>query len=231
VAGSIYLGGGGSAADESVLWRSMLAGKSRIVYWPFALAPERAGSAEEWLIREFAELDADVVVETWSDLSQHAPDQLASAELLFVGGGNTFRLLDHVRRSGFIDAVREFVDDGGDYYGGSAGAFLAVGDVSLALHLDENDLGLADLSALGLVRSLDVLPHFTVAQIRDAIAWSNERERTLLGIPDRSGVVVRAGKVEVLGYEPVYEVAEGQIFTRQPGQPWSLASSDRHPDV
>ena len=223
MAGSIYLGGGGSAADESVLWRSMLAGKARIVYWPFALPPERARMAQEWLVRGFRELDADVVVETWTDLSQHAPDHLASAELLFVGGGNTFRLLDHVRRNGFLDAVRKFVDGGGDYYGGSAGALLALSDVSIALHLDDNDLDLADLSALGLVGYLDVLPHFTVAQLGDAIAWSNERERTLLGIPERSGVVVREGKVEVLGYEPVYEVTEGHAVTRQPGERWSLA--------
>jgi dipeptidase E len=222
--GSIYLGGGGSAADESALWRSMLAGKSRVVYWPFALPPERARTAEEWLIRGFRELDADVVVETWTDLSHHVPDQLASAELLFVGGGNTFRLLDHVRRNGFIDAVGQFVDAGGDYYGGSAGALLALSDVSLALHRDENDLDLSDLSALGLVRSFDVLPHFTVAQLGDAIAWSSERKRSLLGIPERSGVVVHAGRVEVAGYEPVYEVAEGQAFARQPGQRWSLAA-------
>ena len=49
VTGNIYLGGGGSAVDEAALWRAMLAGKSRIVYWPFALGPERAHAAGEWL--------------------------------------------------------------------------------------------------------------------------------------------------------------------------------------
>jgi len=41
VRGTIYLGGGGSAADEAALWRAMLAGRSRIIYWPFALGPRR----------------------------------------------------------------------------------------------------------------------------------------------------------------------------------------------
>jgi len=40
--------------------------------------------------------------------------------LLFVGGGNTFRLLDLAPRSGLLEPVRHFVAAGRDYHGGSA---------------------------------------------------------------------------------------------------------------
>ena len=229
VAGTVYLGGGGSAADEAALWRAMLAGKSRIVYWPCALTPERAHAAGEWLTGALRDLDVHVGVETWTDLSRHTPDQLASADLLFVGGGNTFRLLGHVREHGFVDAVRDFVAGGGDYYGGSAGALLACTDVEIALRLDENKVGLTDLSALGLVGRVDVLPHFTSTQLGDAIEWARQRGRVVLGIPERSGVALRAGTAEVLGHEPVLELAGGDAILRVPGERWGGSSEAGRP--
>jgi dipeptidase E len=228
VTGTIYLGGGGSAIDEAVLWRAMLAGKSRIVYWPFALGPERAQAAGEWLTGALRDLDVQVDVEAWTDLSRHTPDQLASAELLFVGGGNTFRLLNHVREHGFVGAVRDLVADGGDYYGGSAGALLACADVEMALgfdeneRFDENEVGLTDFSALGLVGGFDALPHFTSTQLGGAQKWASQRGRVVLGIPERSGVALRDGSAEVLGQEPVWELARGDVIIRAPGERWAL---------
>lgn len=224
VTGTIYLGGGGSAADEAPLWSAMLAGKSRIIYWPFALAPERAPGAVEWITGALRGLQAHVDVETWTDLSLHSPGQLTSADLLFVGGGNTFQLLGHVREHGFIDAVRDFVAAGGDYYGGSAGALLALTDIEMALRLDENERGLADFSALGLVRSFDVLPHFTSAQLADAQKWGSQRGRVVLGIPERAGLALRDGTAEVLGHEPIWELVGGDAIARSPGERWVCSS-------
>ena len=104
--GTIHLGGGGDANDEEPLWRVMLQGKRRVMYWPFALPPARRRDAGAWLAGAFAGLGADVDLETWSDLSRHRPDEMADADLLFVGGGNTFRLVDRVRRAR-LDLVRD----------------------------------------------------------------------------------------------------------------------------
>ena len=129
-------------------------------------------------------------------------------------GGNTFRLLDRVRTHGFIDAVRAFVADGGAYYGGSAGAILASDSIRIAEDYDTNDIGLTDLSAVGLVRNLDVLPHFTPGQHAAMVAWAaSSHDTSVLAIPNASGVVVDDGKIRVLGP------------TRAPGH------CDRHPCI
>jgi len=220
VVGTIYLGGGGGALDEAAVWRRMLKGKSRLVYWPFALEPERALAATEWLTRSLRNLDLHIQVETWTDLATRNPEQLESAELLFVGGGNTFRLLHHVRQHGFLDAVREFVESGGTYYGGSAGALLACANVEIALGLDQNEVDLTDLSALGLLKSFDVLPHFTPTQLADTRDWSSQHGRVVLGIPERSGLALGEGTAEVLGTEPVSEVSEDEVTVHRPGTHW-----------
>ena len=222
--GAIYLGGGGGAADEEVLWRTMLRGKSRIIYWPFALDTGRFHSASEWLMSSLSDLNVSVEVETWTDLGSHTPEELASTELLFVGGGNTFRLLDHVRNHGFLGAVRDLVAGGGDYYGGSAGALLACADIHVAVGRDENELDLADLTALALVSGFDVLPHFTSAQLMDVQRWSAEHGRVVLGIPERSGIALRDGTAEVVGHEPVWELAGDEVTVREPGERWACPS-------
>lgn len=226
--GTVYLGGGGGADDEAVLWRAMLTGRSRVVYWPFALPPAQAATAQDWLSGALAHLGLTADVDTWTDLGSRAPEQLASAELLLVGGGNTFQLLDHVRRHGFVEAVRDLVTAGGAYYGGSAGALLACADVELALRLDENEVGLSDLSALGLV-DVDVLPHCTPDQLDDLREWSSRRGRPVLGVPERSGVALRGTTAEVLGHEPVWEVVSGSVGLRHPGEPWTCGAGSPPP--
>ena len=93
MSGTIHLGGGGATSDEEPLWRAMLQGKRRVLYWPFALPPARIRDAEAWLTGAFAGLGAEVVLETWSDLSRRHPDEMAGADLLFVGGGSAGAIL------------------------------------------------------------------------------------------------------------------------------------------
>ena len=51
----------------------------------------------------------------------------------------------------FADAVRTFVSSGGDYYGGSAGAVLACESIAIAEGHGPNEVGLTDLTGLGLL--------------------------------------------------------------------------------
>lgn len=221
MAGTIYLGGGGSAADEAQLWRAMLDDKRRVLYWPFALEPDLVSGAEGWLTRSLRDLDMDVQVETWTDLRQHDPEEIAGADLIFVGGGNTFQLLDHVRRHGYEQVVRDFVAAGGDFYGGSAGAILACSNIRIAGEHDTNDARLTDFKGLGLLRDLVVLPHYAEDQLTAAQRWSQDYGRPVLGIPERSGVVARGGVLEVVGFADVFVVTGSTVTIRQPGERWT----------
>lgn len=221
--GTVYLGGGGSAFDEEALWRLMLPERRRIVYWPFALPPERLPAARASLVSSLDDLHLDAEVEVWATLRDRRPEQLTRGDLLFVGGGNTFRLLQEVRRHGFVEAVAGFVRDGGDYYGGSAGAVLAGADIRIADGLDENEPGLSDLGALPLVDAFTVLPYYDDSQQATARAWCRTHGRTLLGVPERSGVVVRDGWAEVVG-AAVTEVDAAGVRLRGAGDRWAVGS-------
>ena len=82
---------------------------------------------------------------------------LDRVDALFVGGGNTYALLDRVRSSGLIDAIRERSRTGMPYAGASAGANLAGPTI-----LTTNDWNIVALSAFGALHLVpfNINPHY-----------------------------------------------------------------------
>lgn len=186
---------------------------TRIVYWPFALSAEMSASADQWLRNNLDLLGVSYLLTTWQTLGDHDPSELDTArvDLLFVGGGNTFRLLDQVRRYGFVDPVRRFWNAGGDYYGGSAGAVLACESIEIADGHDHNEPGLRDLTGLGLLPGIAVLPHFTEDQLADALYWAADRRNVVFGLPEAVGLRCVDGQAEVVGAGRLTRIRGGVV--------------------
>jgi dipeptidase E len=160
VTGSVYLGGGGSKDDEASLWNELFQSGQRVLYLPFALPANEYERAEQWLNASLAPR-GQFEVETWGSAADHTTHDLETFDVVFVGGGNTFDLLDHLDRHGLMKPLREFVASGGRLYGGSAGAVLLGADIAIAETADPNDAGITDTHGLDLVGGLVVRPHFT----------------------------------------------------------------------
>lgn len=194
---------------------------TRIVYWPFALPSAMLAGADRWLRTNLDQIGASYELQTWLQLDHHTESDLDGADLLFVGGGNTFHLLDQVTRAGLIDVVGRFVDHGGDYYGGSAGAVLACDNIAIAEGHDPNEARLLDLRALHLISNTSILPHFTIAQLDTARRWAATGRSTLIGLPENAGLchdngtftVVGDGTVSVMNASTTRAYRTGQSFT------------------
>ncbi|MFJ4223274.1 dipeptidase PepE [Microbacterium sp. NPDC089695] len=82
---------------------------------------------------------------------------IAEAEAVFVGGGNTFRLLSTLQRLGALDALRARVHEGMPYMGASAGTNIA--GLSIRTTNDMPIVEPASFAALGLV-PFQINPHY-----------------------------------------------------------------------
>jgi dipeptidase E len=98
---------------------SVLAGR-RLLFVPYALAAHDAYTAR---VSE-ALAPAGVVVEGLR-LLQNPTAAVRTAEAVFVGGGNSFRLLRDLRRTGLLAAIGDRVRGGMPYIGSSAGTNMA----------------------------------------------------------------------------------------------------------
>ncbi len=95
--------------------------------------------------------------------------ELLEADILFVGGGNTFYLLEQAQKSGFLKIAKEMVNSGTIYIGSSAGSVLAGPDIEAVEFFDnKSEAGyLNSTRGLGFVDFV-VLPHF-VPGVKDPI--------------------------------------------------------------
>jgi dipeptidase E len=93
--------------------RSFLGDRQRVAFVPFA-AHDHAAYTEK--VRErLGRMSLEVI-----DV-----DDLDRADAIFVGGGNTFRLLKTLYDRKLVDVIRERVRDGLPYIGSSAGTVIA----------------------------------------------------------------------------------------------------------
>lgn len=87
--------------------------------------------------------------------------ELAGMDMVFVGGGNSFYLLQETRKSGFDKLVSEMVQSGVVYVGSSAGSLLVCESVEPVSLFDEpaEAPGLQDYTGLGFLDKV-ILPHY-----------------------------------------------------------------------
>jgi dipeptidase E len=131
---------------------------------------------------------------------------LADAEALFMGGGNTYALLQRLRGAGLLEAIGARVAAGMPYAGASAGSNVA-GPTILTTN-DWNVVGLDRFGALGLV-GFNINPHYKEADPAMA-AFSETRDdrireyhvvntNPVLGLEEGAWVIGDEGAVTVHG--------------------------------
>jgi dipeptidase E len=159
----VLLGSGGFRTPERVAlltaeMRDFFGPAGRLLFIPYALADH------DGYVRTLTEkgINAGYALD---GLHTH-PDPVRAvreAPAIFVGGGNTFRLLAELYRHGLLDPIRERVRAGMPYLGISAGCNVACPTIKTT-----NDMPITQppsLAALGLV-PFQVNPHYFTGQTR-----------------------------------------------------------------
>jgi len=150
--GSSRVFGGGFLEHAAEEIRRLFRGRRRVLFVPYAVH-DLDGAAEQ-ARRRLAPLGLEV------DSAYAAGDParaVRDAEGIFVGGGNTFRLLDALQRLGLVAAIRDCVEAGAPYLGSSAGAIVA--GPTLKTTKDMPVVEPASFDALGLV-PFQISPHY-----------------------------------------------------------------------
>ena len=132
--------------------RGFLGGLKNVLFVPYALYDRDAYAmmARKRFQAMGYKLDS---IHTASD-----PEQaIGSAEAVFIGGGNTFRLLKALYDAGVLEAIRQRVEQGMPYIGSSAGSNVA--GPTIKTTKDMPIVQPPSFDALGLV-PFQISPHF-----------------------------------------------------------------------
>jgi len=126
------------------------------------------------------------------------------SDVIYLAGGNTFYFLKHLRKSGLISQLKQFVTRGGVLAGLSAGAIILTPNIRTAgppLPVpDDNDVKLKNLWSLGLVR-FEFYPHYTSTPKTNQalLQYSRTAKYPIFACPDGSGITINDNRVTFIG--------------------------------
>jgi dipeptidase E len=180
--------------------RDFLGAARKILFFPFALH-DRDGYAAKANAR-FADMGYKM---TSAHTATDPEKAVAAADAIFIGGGNTFRLVKALQDLGFIDPIRRRVRDGAPYIGSSAGSNVA--GPTIKTTKDMPIVQPRSFDSLGLV-PFQISPHFQdpdpdsthmgETQEERILQFLEENETPVLGMREGAWVRAENGRV-VLG--------------------------------
>jgi dipeptidase E len=139
--------------------------------------------------------------------SQEIEDKIAACDFIFVSGGNTFFLLQELRRTGADKLITEHIDHSKLYISTSAGSMVLAKDIGYARFMDPPEkaplLG-GDLRGLGIL-DFAIAPHKTDDFYREACEKIKKEYASSLEIIYLDNDEV----VEVLGDRHVVQTVKG----------------------
>jgi dipeptidase E len=197
-----------------------LNGARHLLFVPFALK-DRAGYAAKFRARMAAAgVDAEELV---ADAT--GPRRIETAEAVFVGGGNTFRLAKTLHESGLAAPLRARCLAGLPYLGASAGV-----NVACPTMRTTNDMPIVEpptLDALGLI-PFQINPHYLdpdpgsthMGETREQriVEFLEENDRVVLGLREGGWVRVEGDRGWLGGERPARIFRRGAPpEERQPG--------------
>jgi dipeptidase E len=182
--------------DEQI--RSFLGEPKRVLFFPFALYDRDAYAAKAKI-----RLGAMGYLTTSLHEAANIPKALDETDAIFIGGGNTFRLLKALQDLELIEPIREKVRSGTPYIGSSAGSNVA--GPTIKTTKDMPIVQPRSFDSLGLV-PFQISPHFQDPDPNSKHMGETQEERILqfLEENDTSVVGMREG---------AWLVAEGDCVT------------------
>lgn len=178
----------------------------RVLFVPFALHDESKYAAQARARFEKMGYELDSIHSATEPVK--AVREYAA---IFIGGGNTFRLLKALYDHDLLDAIRERVRDGMPYIGSSAGSNVAAPTIRTT-----NDMPIVQppsLDALGLVQ-FQINPHYLDADPNSTHKGETREERLIQFLEDNETPVVGLREGAMLRIENGKTLLKGSTGAR-----------------
>ena len=210
---------GGGWAEKTVipnkLFGSLIDSSKPILYIPLARDPAENGyeSSFAWIHGEFSNIaHGDIVMVNSSEeiLDKNLDDYAA----IFIGGGNTYKLLKRLKDSGVFDRIKKYIDNGGIVYGCSAGAIIFGKNIDSCLYMDPNDVELSDTKGFNSIFDFSFTAHYTnkneekTKKATDYLLQYSEKE-PVIALPEEDSLYVNGNKIKIIGTRPWYVFNHG----------------------
>ena len=217
----LVLNGGGT--DKQVrsarqLLNSLIDHDKAVLYIPLAWPDPTFEGCLEFMSGELSDVDK-AGIDMVGSAEELTDRDFSSYACLYIGGGNTYKLLHLLKQSGAFEKIGKYLtEEDGIVYGGSAGAIIFGKDLRSCSTDDENEVGLTDMSGFNMLNGYSLCCHYTN---RDAARTEESTDHLLklsgtgpvYAIPEEDTIFVDNGVIRVIGDRPYYEFVNGVMKT------------------
>ena len=109
-------------------------------------------------------------------------------DIIYMMGGNTFYLLDIIRKTRFDKIIVDFINKGKIYIGSSAGSEILGNSIDVALGYDENNVNMIDFTGLKIVNAL-IVPHSNRKE-EFISELKNKTKENVITLYDGDGIII-----------------------------------------
>lgn len=209
--GKLILSGGGNEKQTFELDEVFLRNVTKLLYIPIAWKNDDFDGCLAWFTNAMSQ-HKRVKIEMLTELGRKV--DLKGYDAVYVGGGNTFKLLKRMMVSGFDKKLLEYYNSGGTVYGGSAGAVIWGNHIETALiciDVDVNNVGLEDTRGFDALNGIDIQCHYDDSQLKPNQEYVLKTGRNVIAIPEESALLMENGRLQVIGRMPVTLITKDSI--------------------
>ena len=219
---TLILNGGGdgqAVASARPLLNDSIDHDRKILFIPLAWPDPTYRGCLEFMTGELSDVDKagiDMVTTTEELMTKDFTDYAC----LYIGGGNTYKLLSDLKKSGAFEKIRKYLtEENGIVYGGSAGAIIFGRDLDSCNTDDDNEVGLVDHTGFNMLGGYSLLCHYTSREPARTELSRNyllelSKVKPVYAIPEEDTILVTDETTVFIGSRPYYEFINGKEYER-----------------
>ena len=218
---------GGGSGDQTVeankIFNQIIDHSKPLLYVPLAMDENKHSYNKclEWITDELSNVDIPSIemVRTFDEFASINYNDYCA---IFIGGGNTFRLLKGIKDSGAFNKINEYINNNGIVYGGSAGAIIFGYDINSCLVMDSNNVELKDTKGFNVLDGKSIFAHYTNEYtpydhevFREYLIKYSISNEEVIALPEETTIFINDDQIEFIGTRPFYEFNNGKIFVKK----------------
>lgn len=204
----IFLSGGGDKEASKQIDNLFIntikeGGLGGIIYIPVALTSKPYESCLEWFNSIFASRVSKI--EMWTNLENKVLGGMEKRMAIYIGGGDTLRLMNLVRDSKINKQIISFIKNGGVVYGGSAGAIILGKDIRTAPEVRNS----RQTQGLDLIGGYSIACHYKTKNFLKLTRISKITESKILAVEENAGIIFNGREIKPIGPGKSFIIKEG----------------------
>ena len=201
----IFLCGGasGNQISKALLNFSKVLDKTKpILYIPLAMDKSKYDDCYKWFKEEikFMNHNKFEMVKSSKELSTK---NLYDYSGLYIGGGNTYKLLDEIKQNSNYEKLLDYINNNGIIFGGSAGAIIFGKDINSCMLDDKDNINLKDTSGFNIINNYSILCHLKNKNLKKNLEYLRDYSITnkVIYLPEKDVILIEDNKIRIIGNE------------------------------